>query len=99
MTSDDRGNDRQRPDGAVRAQVLLVEHAEVFRHFLVLAHGVGNARSGVHAGERGADQGQEHGDRLNQHEGAPVPWPNNASPTMIIMSPIGAADPAALCMV
>ena len=29
----------------------------------------------------------------------PWPWPSSASPTMIIMSPIGAADPAALCIV
>ena len=49
-----------------------MEHAEVFRHFLILAHGVGDARSGVHAGERGADERQEHGDGLDQHEGAAV---------------------------
>ena len=29
----------------------------------------------------------------------PWPWPSSASPTMIIMSPMGAAEPAALCMV
>ena len=29
----------------------------------------------------------------------PRPGPNSASPTTIIMSPIGAAEPAALCMV
>ena len=27
----------------------------------------------------------------------PLPWPSSASPTMIIMSPMGAAEPAALC--
>src|ERR1035437_1455846 len=29
----------------------------------------------------------------------PCPWPNNASPTTIIMSPMGAAEPEALTMV
>ena len=52
---------------------FCVEHAEVFRHFLVLAHGVGHARSRVHAGERRADQRQEDGDCFDQHEGSPVP--------------------------
>ena len=41
-------------------------------HFLVLAHGVGDARAGVDAGERRADQRQEHGDGLDQHERAAV---------------------------
>ena len=70
--TDHRRNDRQRPDGAVRGEVLVVQHAEVFRHFLVLAHGVGDARAGVHAGERGADQRQEHRDGFDQHEGSAV---------------------------
>jgi hypothetical protein len=39
---------------------------------LILAHGVGHARSGVDAGERRADQRQEHGDGFDQHEGAAV---------------------------
>ena len=29
----------------------------------------------------------------------PLPGPKRASPTTIIMSPIGAADPVAVCMV
>src|SRR5580700_4328422 len=29
----------------------------------------------------------------------PLPWPNNALPTTIIMSPMGAAEPVAVCMV
>ena len=60
----------QRPDGAVRSEVLGVQHAEVLRHFIVLAHGVGDARAGIHARERGADQRQEHGEGLHQHEDA-----------------------------
>ena len=72
MHADDRRDDRQRPDGAVGAEVFVVEHAEVFRHFLVLAHGVGHAGAGIDAGERRADQGQEHGDGLDQHERSPV---------------------------
>ena len=62
----------QRPDGAVGAEVLVVQHAEVFRHLLVLAHGVGDASARVDARERRADQGQEHGDGLDQHEGSAV---------------------------
>ena len=46
---DDRRDRRQRPDGAVRRQLLAVQHAEVLRHFLVAAHRVGDARAGVHA--------------------------------------------------
>ena len=51
---------------------FVVKHAEVLRHFLVLAHRVGHARAGVHAGERGADQGQEHSEGLDQHERSAV---------------------------
>jgi hypothetical protein len=29
----------------------------------------------------------------------PLPWPSNPSPTMIIISPIGAAEADALCIV
>ncbi len=95
--ADKAGNYGQRPDGAVGAQVLLVEHAEVFRHLIVFAHGVGHARTRVEAGERRADECQEDGDCFNQVR--PCPWPNKASPVMIIMSPMGAAEPAALAMV
>ena len=45
-------------------QILGVQHAEVLRHFPVLAHGIGDARAGVHAGKRGADQRQENRERL-----------------------------------
>ena len=64
----DRG---QRPDGAVRRQVLAVQHAEVLGHFLVAAHRVGHARAGVHARQRRADEREEHRQRLHQHERLP----------------------------
>ena len=47
-----------------------MQQAKVFGRLLIFAHGVGDARAGVHAGERGADQGQEHGKGLDQHEDA-----------------------------
>ena len=49
-----------------------MQHAEVFRHLGVFAHGVGDARPGVDAGERGADQRQEDGYGFDQHEGSPM---------------------------
>src|ERR1700756_1374521 len=70
--ADKAGNYGQRPDGAVRAQILLVEHAEMLRHFLVFAHGVSYARSCIQAGKRCADQRQEDGYGLHQHEGSSV---------------------------
>ena len=42
--------------------------AEMLGCLVVLAHRIGHASAGVHAAERGADQRQEHGDRLGQHE-------------------------------
>ena len=66
---------RQGPNGPVRGEVLVVQNAEVFRHFLILAHGVGHAGAGVDAGKRGADQRQEYGDGLKQHERSAMPWP------------------------
>jgi len=47
-----------------------VETAEVAADFLVLAHGVGDTGSGVDAGEGGADERQEDGEGLAEHEGA-----------------------------
>ena len=65
MTAEMHG---QRPDGAVRRERLGVQHAEVLGRFVVLAHRVGDAGAGVHAAQRGADEGQEHGERFGQHE-------------------------------
>ena len=45
-----------------------MQHAEVLRNFLVFAHGVGDTRAGVHAGQRGADEGEEDRDGFGQHE-------------------------------
>ena len=53
-------------------EVLRVQHAEVLRHFLIFAHGVGHARPGVHAGERRSDDRQEHREGLDEHEDPPV---------------------------
>ena len=78
---------------------LVVQKPKVLRHFLIFAHRVGNARARIHAGKRRADDGQEHSERLDQHEGAAMPGPRSASPTTIIMSPIGAAEPGALALV
>ena len=63
-------DESQRPDRLMRSQVLRVQHAEMFRHLLILAHRVRDARPCVHAGERGPDQRQEHRERLHQHEDA-----------------------------
>ncbi len=49
-----------------------MEHAEVFRYFLILTHGVGDARPGVDAGKRGSDQSQKHRNSLDQHERSAV---------------------------
>ena len=51
-----------------RRERLGVQHAEVLGNFLVLAHGVGDAGAGVHAGQRGADEGEEDRDGFGQHE-------------------------------
>ena len=45
-----------------------MQNTEVLRSLVVLAHGVGDASAGVHAAQRGADQREEHGDGLGQHE-------------------------------
>ena len=45
-----------------------MQHAEVFRSLVVLAHGVGDPGAGVHAAQRGADQRQEDGEGFGQHE-------------------------------
>src|SRR5208283_2804774 len=42
----------------------------VLGNFTILAHRVGHASAGVHAGERGADQGEEDGEGFHQHEDA-----------------------------
>ena len=46
-----------------------MDQAEVRRHFLIPAHGIGHPRARVDAGKRGADQRQEHRAGLHQHEG------------------------------
>ena len=66
--ADDGGDDGQRPDGFAGAERLGVEDAEVLGSFIVLAHGVGDAGAGVHAAQRGADEGQEDGEGFGQHE-------------------------------
>ena len=43
MHPENRGDRGQRPDGAPWGQRLGVQHAEVLRRFVVLAHCVGNA--------------------------------------------------------
>ena len=73
MHADDGGDERQRAQGAVRAERLGVKHAEVLGSLIVLAHRVGHASAGVHAGQGGADQRQEDGDRLSQHEVLAMP--------------------------
>ena len=82
-----------------RGERFGVQHAEVLGNLVVLAHGVGDAGAGVHAGQRGADERQEDGDGFGQHEVLAVALAEQLSPTMIIMSPMGAAELAALCMV
>src|SRR5690348_5798377 len=67
-SSDDCGDDRQYPNGAVGAEVLFVEHAKMFRNFLILAHGVCDASSCIHAREGRPDQSKEYRDGLSQHE-------------------------------
>ena len=42
------------------------------RQFFVFPHGVGHARPGVDAGERGTDQRQKYRRRLHQHEDSAV---------------------------
>ena len=59
-TTDYGRNRRQSPDRSMRCKVLSMQQAEVLRHLLVFSHGVSNARPGVHAGERGADQCKKH---------------------------------------
>ena len=73
--ADDGRDEGQRAQGAVRAERLGVQHAEVLGSLVVLAHGVGHAGAGVHAGQGGADQRQEDGDRLSQHEVLAMPRP------------------------
>ena len=70
--ADDSGDGSQRPDRVVGGEVLLVQDAEVAADFLVLAHGIGDAGASVHAGESGADQGEEYSERLRQHEDSTV---------------------------
>src|SRR6201999_3337431 len=69
-TADDGGDDGERPDGAVRGEVAVVQTAEAAAELAILAHGVGDAGAGVHAGERGTDEGEEDGRSLEEHEGA-----------------------------
>ncbi len=49
-----------------------MQTAEAAAQLAVLAHGVGDAGAGVHAGERGSDEGEEDGGGLEEHEGAAV---------------------------
>ena len=51
-----------------RRERLGVQHAEVLGNLVVLAHGVGDAGAGVHAGQRGADEREEDGEGFGQHE-------------------------------
>ena len=91
-----RGNDGQRPDRPVGRQFFAVKQSEMLGHFLVTTHGVGHARARAHAGQCRTDQSEEHREGLNQHERlAAAALPNSQVPTMIIMSPIGAAEPNA----
>ena len=66
--ADDGGDDGQGPDGLARRERLGVQDAEVLGSLVVLAHGVGDACAGVHAAQRGADQREEDGEGLGQHE-------------------------------
>src|SRR5258706_15763266 len=70
--ADKAGNYGQRPDGAVGAQILLVEHAEMLRHFLVFAHGVSYARACPPPPPPPPPHRQEDGYGLHQHEGSSV---------------------------
>ena len=66
--ADDRGDPGQGPDGLAGRERLGVQHAEVLGSLIVLAHGIGDAGAGVHAAQRGADEGEEDGDGFGQHE-------------------------------
>jgi len=66
--ADDGGDDGQRPDSFAGAERLGVENAEVLGSLIVLAHGVGDAGTGVHAAQCGADERQEDGEGFSQHE-------------------------------
>ena len=95
--ADHRGDDGQRPDRPVRRQVPAVQHAEVRGHLVVAAHGVGHPGARGDAGERGADQGQEDRECLDEHEPpAGRRLPKSQVPAITIMSPIGALEPAAV---
>ena len=48
--ADEDGDDGQSPDGAVRGQVLAVQHPEMGAHFFIASHGVGDAGTRAHAG-------------------------------------------------
>ena len=52
----------------MRTQILGVQHSEVFRHLVILTHGICDARPGVHARERRSDDRQEYCERLGEHE-------------------------------
>src|SRR5581483_7503684 len=62
----------QRPDRAVRRQVFGMQQPEVFGNFAVATHRIGNARSGIDAGERRADDRQKYREGFHQHEDLPV---------------------------
>src|SRR5207248_2859997 len=67
--TDNRRDHCQRPDGAMRSEVLRVQKTEMLGRFVVLTHCVSDPRPGVHAGESSADDRQEHGEGLDEHEG------------------------------
>ena len=48
--------------------VLPCKQTEMGGHFLIAAHGVGDAGAGIETGERCTDQRQEHREGLDQHE-------------------------------
>ena len=78
---------------------LGVQHAEVLGSLVVLAHRVGHAGAGVHAASVVPMRARNTVMASASMKYLPWPCPSRASPTMIIMSPMGAAEPAALCMV
>ena len=59
---------RPAPDGAPRRQRASMKNAQALGRLIVLALGIRDACACVHAGQRGADEGEEDGNGLGEHK-------------------------------
>jgi len=66
--TDDGRYDRQGPNGAARRQGSGMKQAEVLGRLIVFSHGISDAGARIHATEGGANERQEDGEGLSEHE-------------------------------